>query len=612
MVFKALPSALVVALAALTLSLKGVSSHRPQAAFFSATSPRSPSRKIAIVGGGPSGTSAAYWLSKAQAQLDQAGQGDQGFDVHLYEKEERIGGRTKAVYPYGDAERYEPAELGASIFADVNRNMVRFAKDLRLPTHGALGEEGAITAIWDGQQFVIEDLGDSWWSSAKLFWRYGYSPLTTRSLVKDLVTSFLELYDPKFLHQQRRANVTASGFPWSSVEDIAKAVNFDEAAATDAHTWFYGKGVSQLFTEEIIEAATRVNYGQNTDGIHALGAGVSLAASGAAGIRGGNSRLFQELLARSGARVHLGAHGEVTGIVKLDNIADAVELGLLSGHEAAKYASPDGSSAKWWVGTAAGTGGLYDAVFLSTPWHNAGIALVGTEALIPVKKYVHLHVTLAATNASHPKPKYFGRTEGSDVPITILTTSEALRHKNADKTASPTPRGASERPWTSRLWGRSQRPRPEREVRLDFNSLNYIAKLPKRPDGGSPEHLVKIFSSERLSDDLLDEILGMDRIGWLHREEWDAYPVLSPTRNFAAIEPDNGLFYVNAFEPLVSTMETSTLASRNAVALLLEKWFGPEFVNGKKCHFAESTKRQAATAADDARDGWDGWGCDAG
>lgn len=34
----------------------------------------------------------------------------------------------KVTYPFGDEKRYEAVELGASIFADVNRNMQRAAK----------------------------------------------------------------------------------------------------------------------------------------------------------------------------------------------------------------------------------------------------------------------------------------------------------------------------------------------------------------------------------------------------------------------------------------------------------------------------------------------------
>lgn len=85
-------------------------------------------RKIAIIGSGPSGASAAYWLSRAQQKLDRLGRTEEGFELHLYEREERIGGRVKVTYPFDDEEHYEPVELGASIFADVNKNMQRAAK----------------------------------------------------------------------------------------------------------------------------------------------------------------------------------------------------------------------------------------------------------------------------------------------------------------------------------------------------------------------------------------------------------------------------------------------------------------------------------------------------
>lgn len=432
-------------------------------------------------------------------------------------------------------------------------------------------------------------------------------------MVKDLVDSFLQLYQPKFLHEHGKDNVTHSGFPWTSIEALAKSLKFDDAAALDAHTWFYNKGVSQLFVEELIEAATRVNYGQNTDKIHALGAGVSLAASGATGVIGGNYRIFQGLLAKSDALVHLADRGEVTGIVRFRDIAHAVAEGMVSTNEADIYTLSNSTQPKWWVGTAAGSGGLYDAVFVGAPWHSAGITLMGTEAVIPTAKYVRLHVTLVATSALHPKAEYFGRTAGSDVPTTILTTYEAMRNTQgrlADDNKSHLTHTANWLPnMLSKFWFRQIR--PTSTPVLDFNSLNYISKLPKRTATAADEHLVKIFSEQPITDDLLDRLFGLDSIGWKHRIEWDAYPELQPARDFADVEPDEGLFYINALETLVSTMETSTVASRNAVGLLLSKWFGPEFVHGKECNFADNVAT-VMEGHDDLREGWDGWGCRAG
>lgn len=480
-------------------------------------------------------------------------------------------------------------------------------QEFDLPTGAHLGEEGSITAVWDGSQFIIDDLGESWWSSAKLFWRYGYSPVTTRSLVNDLKNKFLQLYDSKWLHPRKNHNETTSGFPWKSIEQMASKLDFDDALGTTAQTWFYGKGVSQLFIQELIEAATRVNYGQNTDSIHALGGGVSLAASGATGVRGGNFRIFEEMIMRSNARVHFGEQGEVTGIVKFKSMDEAFAAGKISAEEyQVASQSTTASSPKWWIGTAAGTGGLYDAVLIGAPWHTSGITLVNTETVIPVNPYVHLYVTVLATNASHPNPVYFGRTKGSDVPTTILTSYEAVRKQN-NKQQQQQGKTISSKAQHSRWWQLWPRKisNTAKQVQLDFTSLSYMSKLPSRPESQSAEHLVKIFSLSHLSDDQLDEIMGPNTTSWIYRQEWDAYPELVPTSEFPAIQPDGGLYYINALEMMISTMETSTVASRNVVAGLLEKWHGLDFVvGGKECEFSEQDGA-------DRRPGWDGWGCNA-
>ena len=57
------------------------------------------------------------------------------------------------------------------------------------------------------------------------------------------------------------------------------------------------------------------------------------------------------------------------------------------------------------------------------------------------------------------------------------------------------------------------------------------------------------------------------------RSQWDAYPVLPPTNSFPPIKLEKGLYYVNAFEPFISTMETETIAARNVVELLMREEF---------------------------------------
>ncbi len=99
------------------------------------------------------------------------------------------------------------------------------------------------------------------------------------------------------------------------------------------------------------------------------------------------------------------------------------------------------------------------------------------------------------------------------------------------------------------------------------------------------EYVVKIFSSSPIPDSLLNRLFGLSTISWIHRHEWDSYPYLTPTDRFPKIQVDEGLYYSNAMESLVSTMETSTVAANEHCWLATEELVWREFVNGKNCRY---------------------------
>lgn len=593
-------------------------------------------QKVAIIGAGAGGSSAAYFLSKAQSKLESLGFGAQGIDVTLFEREERIGGRTAIVHPYDD-ESLPAIELGASIFADVNKNLQRASKQFNLPTGAKIGEDG-ITGVWDGQQFLIEGLDDGWWNSAKMFWRYGYSPLTTQKLIGKTVDTFLRLYDPIYMHKsngekkapslQSSGFRTESGYPWRTIDELAKSMEFDQMVSQSAGDYFYSQGVSKLFTEEIIEAATLVNYGQEIYSLHGLGGSVSLAASGATGVVGGNYKIFESMLGHcESLHLRLGIHGEVTGLAKFKSIEEAIEADKIDEKEARslgylKSGSRDmteaGSSTKWWLGTKSGYGGLFDAVFIAAPWHSAEITLLNTNAVIPTPSYVHLHVTLVITRANQPNPAYFGRGEKDVIPNSILTSHASIRKAKEEEEKRKKKKGEGKEgkekneKAKTKWWPWSGGDDKKRGPKLDFNSLTYLGTIPSRTEDGKEDHIVKLFSPERLSDDQLNDIFGQDNVGWTFRKEWDAYPYLIPRTTFPKIKADDNLYFLNAMETFISTMETATLSSRNAVALYLEQEYGSEFVHGgKNCPWQKdkSDPVQKDQKSEDSNSDWAAWGC---
>ncbi|PWY98415.1 hypothetical protein BCV70DRAFT_212782 [Testicularia cyperi] len=582
-------------------------------------------RKVAIIGAGPSGTSAAFFLKRAQDHLQRSNSScpNQEIQVTIYERNNYIGGRTTVVYPHDD-DQYEPIELGASIYADVNYNLRRAVKEFQLETGAQNGYAGQM-GVWDGQQFLFEGDASSWWTSAKFFLRYGYSAVTAENLVKKQLSFFSGLYDPAFLHasrstaEKRALGVSQSNFPWHTIEELAQAVNVSSLAATTGLEYFKEHRVSELFIEEMIEAATRVNYAQDSDQIHGFGALVSLAASGATGVKDGNYRIFEEFFRRSGAKMLTGKEGEVTGIVRFDRVRRRSSQPMMSSnHHSAGRSADATEEPQWYIGSKSGEGDVYDAVVIATPWHNAGITLLNTEKRVKSRPFVHLHVTLLATTATGPKPAYFGLGSQDAVPRTILTSDESVRQ--ALRSHAP----IHESPGDSNPASHNSadaKPTMLKKPHLDFFSLNYLRPLRSRAadsnvstdgsnqdDSRSKEHVVKIFSNEAVSDELLDRLFGSETITWLRRHEWDSYPLLEPTTHFPNIQVDENLYYSNAMESLVSTMETSTVSARNTVALLLKKWYGDAFVNGQDCKFNDANKTRDPMK----NPNWAGWGCDSG
>ncbi|KAH7930566.1 FAD/NAD(P)-binding domain-containing protein [Leucogyrophana mollusca] len=492
--------------------------------------------RIAIIGAGAGGSSAAFWISKAKERFGIH------VEVDVYERAAYVGGRSITVYPYNDTS-LSPVELGASIFVDANKNLMRASREFNLSL-SKFEDDDSDTGIWDGEHFVlIMNSGSyvkSWWSTIKVLWRYGYSsPSKTKALVQNMINRFVGLY--------------ATESPrWDDLADLATKFDWMSMVNQSTAEYLESNGVSPRFSRELVEAATRVNYGQNIDEIHALEGACSMAASGASGVSTGNYHIFEHFLEKSGAKVHLN-----TNVKEIKHKAD---------------------SSLWTLHTDAGSD-TYTGVIIAAPFHQSGIKLPSDlSSLIPPQPYVHLHVTLLSTRNEHPNPEYFGLPANTIVPKTILTTYEGARAGGLE---------------------------PE------FNSLTYhglTRETTNSTDDGvttarQPEWVVKIFSKERVSDEWLKTVFG--HVGWVFRKEWDAYPKLPPTNEFPPVKLDQGLYYVNAFEPFISTMETETISSRNVVDLLLHEEFGSGICGSLLSGTNSSEERGTNATPDDFVLGWD-------
>jgi prenylcysteine oxidase/farnesylcysteine lyase len=453
-------------------------------------------------------------------------------EITVYERESYVGGRSTTVNVFDDPTY--PIELGASIFVQVNYNLVNASRDLGLTVRSAdyarPRETDESIGIWDGSQFVFSLKNSySWWNIGRLFWRYGLAPLRTQNLMKKIVGQFLQLYEEPL-------------FPFSSLSEASVAAELLNATASSGEAFLQANDVGSLFAREIIQASTRVNYGQNLQVIHGLESIVCMATDGAVSIEGGNWRIFDAALSASHA--HVNVNTSVTGITRNDD--GTVQV-----------------SSKLNAASASTSEETFDEVVVAGPLQYSGISisppLDHTPDEIP---YVNLHVTLFSS-PHRIAPQYFGLDTNARVPETILTTlPEDFSPENR---AGVGPSG---------FWSIST-------LRtVDYSPVDSGEKL--------QHYVYKIFSPERPTAEFIGSILGLEKdatssnatigdlsksdISWFHEKFWNPYPVLYPRVTFEDTLLAPGVWYTGGIESFISTMETSALMGRNVATLMFQSW----------------------------------------
>ncbi|KAL4936928.1 hypothetical protein BDV06DRAFT_203960 [Aspergillus oleicola] len=487
-------------------------------------------KQVAVIGAGAAGASTAYNLRKYADSFGIP------VNVTVFERAPYVGGRSTTVNVFDDPAY--PIELGASIFVEVNYNLVNASKELGLNVRGASYErpmEAETLGVWDGKEFVfvMEDSA-SWWTIGKLLWRYGLAPIRTRNLMQTTVNKFLQLYNEPL-------------FPFRSLTAAAEEVGLLDATSATGTTFLEKNSVSDGFSREVIQASTRVNYGQNLPLIHGLESMVCMATDGAVSIEGGNWRIFDGMLKASQADVRL--NQTVTSITrKKDN---TVTINVKDENTSTQDESPD-----------------FDEVVIAGPYQYSDISISPEPEHIPDTIPFHtLHVTLFSS-PHRLSGKYFNLRNPSDLPPeTILTTLPGDTNLG-DSEDGVGPAGF----WSISTLRTVDVPGAENEGK------HYVYKIfsPNQPTASfirdilGLQHDQSDSSSSNTAGDISD--LPKEDISWSHSKIWHPYPFLYPRVTFEEPVLAPGVWYTGGIESFISTMETSALMGRNVAALIVENW----------------------------------------
>ncbi|KAG8723132.1 hypothetical protein FRC09_004587 [Ceratobasidium sp. 395] len=337
--------------------------------------------KVAIIGAGAGGSSAAYWtsLAKSRASKDPRSK-DVQLQMDVYDKNNYVGGRSTTVYPYSNT-AFAPLEQGAAIFTSHNKNMMRAVSEFGFTTYELNGVTPGL-GVWDGKRFLYRTTDNDTADNDLMGSRYGDGPMTSWYLTNDFLEKFDRTYGPTFPTFQ-------------DVNGYATALDYNSLKTVTLQKYLDDNGVNPTWTREFQSGSTRFNYAQEASAIQAVAGMASLAADSAHAVKGGNFQIFQQFLDRSGARKFLGT--TVTRITKLGS--------------------------QYIVQTNKNTA-TYDAVILAAPAALSGIQFVGIakQPAVPQVNYVHLHSTLIATTTPVVLPQYFNTTSSPTLPGTIITT----------------------------------------------------------------------------------------------------------------------------------------------------------------------------------------------
>ncbi|KAK1753181.1 prenylcysteine lyase [Echria macrotheca] len=483
-------------------------------------------RQIAIIGAGAAGSSAAYHL---RTYAEESGT---SINITVFEKTDRIGGRTLTINPFGNSS--QRVELGASIFIKKNRILFDRLGEFGLqPRDPEVGSDPYL-GIWDGDEFVfqINEKHSFWWNAYKVFMKYGYlAPRRTQQLMETTINKFLRLYE-------------APHFPFRSLTQRTYELGLLDATAVTGEQLLRANNIADLYAHDIVQASTRVNYASNLANIHGLDTMVSMAPEGAMSVAGGNWQIFHKMVERSTAGVILNTSVTAIGFATAE-----------------KESRP-----RYYIRTE--TSGEedypihFDSVVLATPYQFSKISAAEGVIQHPIDEipYVQLHVTIFASPFRY-SPAFFGLSDEKQVPGTILTTL------GKDDDAASGPDGAG---------------------KAGFFSISVLRTV-FNPESKKQEYLYKIFSPEKVTPEFLSRLFGVEvpddftggntetkvkPISWYYPHVFHSYPKALPRVTFQDPIIGPGLYYTSGMESFISTMETNALMGMNVARLIIDDILG--------------------------------------
>jgi hypothetical protein len=370
-----------------------------------------------------------------------------------------------------------------------------------------------LLVIWDSDknQPAFEEGESGLFNKIRLAYNFGILPgLYTKSAIGGELKKFVKVYE-----------LQENGFTYDSPHKLLEELDMRTLLDTNFYEYINKKHwVDNTFIESFLDPILRVNYMQHSRQMSAFGGVIGTAGlvSDFFTIRQGAQSFSENMLKQSGANVQLNA------TVKKVTYKD--------GKYTIRYNKDKQES--------------FDFLIIASPIEHSNI------------EFEKINWSPMAYNSQLPKPYVQGHT-------TIIACSNVI-----PKRLGLADHGFLKNGLPKYVFSVLTK-QPQGPFSLPFNVLGYGGITKRFSDRG---HLVfKMFSNNTMSDDLLKEYFS-DTI-YVSRVHWSApgnYPILppNPVEVPTILDRHNRLFYVNAMESVISTMETTLIQSKN-VSMLIGK-----------------------------------------
>jgi len=448
---------------------------------FLAVSVDSKGPKVGIVGAGIGGTSASYFLSRLVPEAV----------ITVFEKG-KVGGRLATVEVNGRL-----YESGGAIIHDANKYMVDYLDLCGLERRDTPADERF--SLHKSGKIVFQEWGYSLVDKARMAWKYGLtSLLRLETFFSDVLAKFLGIYKK-----------LDSGVQYGTVTEILEAMDTDmvDLTSQSLKNKLIQLDLSNEVIEQLVTVATRFNYGQMPDHVHAFVGAVGLIGFDKKlwAVEGGNFRVAECALNMSRASL---VRAEVSEVRKSDSNDKFV----------VKYSSEQSSDI---------LEDEFDVVIVAAPLTQDKTSIVTPPNNVFPGNY---HTTVATVVSGNLLPDGIGYYGDSNA----VTPNNFYLSDNYP------------------MWS------VEKLTPVDYSSTLDHSLPP----------VYKLFSSHPLSSSELAKMFS--NIESASVTNWLAYPSYTVSDDLTNFQILPGLFYTSRIEWAASAMEMSVIAAKNVANMAAE------------------------------------------